>query len=60
MKRKRFFRMMGVGVVLTLLLSVFLSISSAFAARSITINPTEGRAGRYVTVEGTGFPEGRR
>lgn len=57
MKRKRFLRLLGIGVILSLLLTVFLPASPVFAARSITLDPNEGRIGDEVTVEGTGFPE---
>ncbi len=55
MKRKRFLKLLGIGVILTVLVSVFLPVSPAFAAAGISIDPDEGRIGDEVEVEGVDF-----
>jgi len=54
-KRKRFLKLLGIGVILTVLVSVFLPVSPAFAAAGISIDPDEGRIGDEVEVEGVDF-----
>jgi hypothetical protein len=54
-KRKGFLQYLGVGVVLALVVSVFLS-SPAFAAARVTLNPSEGMVGDSIVVSGRGFP----
>ena len=54
MKRNRFFAILVVGVILSLL-SVTLIATPALAAPTITLSPEEGSAGTTVTVTGTNF-----
>lgn len=56
MKRKRFLKLLGISVVLTLLVSIFLPVSPVFAA-SVTLDPDEGMVGDEIDIEGSGFSE---
>ena len=55
MKRKEFLHLLGIGVILALLISVFLPVAPALAAARITLDPDKGRIGDEVEVTGMDF-----
>jgi len=56
MKRTKLFRMLAIGVILSLLVLV-IPATPALAAREIDIDPNEGRIGDEFDVDGTDWPE---
>ena len=54
MKHIRFFRILALAVILTLLM-IAIPVTPALAAESINVSPSSGTIGDYVEVEGTGF-----
>ncbi len=55
MKRTKLFRMLAIGVILSLLVLV-IPASPALAARVIELDPDDGRIGDEIDIDGSGWP----
>jgi hypothetical protein len=55
-KRTKFFRMLAIGVILSLLLALIPALPT-LAARDIEIDPDEGRIGDDIDIDGWDWPE---
>ncbi len=56
MKRTKLFRMLTIGVILSLLMAL-IPATPTLAAREIELDPNDGRIGDQIDIDGTGWPE---